>query len=329
MERYWSRIFDAWERTDVTEHEHFVIPAIYTPELVEALRSDLTAATRAMRSLPGTGRNAAQYRERMKFTQAAFDLLQNYVAMTTAAARDGDYAAATAAGAKAVEAQKSLRAMNPLFTSGIVGGEDEGAAWLGGEARQMAGFQALSDGTGGRLVARLPLEWRFKIEKPLPKDWRYAGMEGPVPAGSALALEAPTEANGWRPVRTDLYLQGQGVVAKDGQSHLGHYWYQTELPLEARNAAGKIRLIFPGLFNEAWLYVNGRLVGHRSYQEPWWQSDYRFEWDVDLSGHLRPGMNRIALRGFNPHHLGGLFRRPFVYEPAGSSAVPPPKPESR
>ena len=63
------------------------------------------------------------------------------------------------------------------------------------------------------------------------------------------------------------------------------------------------------------LYVNGELVGHRNQAEPWWQGDYRFEWDVDLTGRLRPGPNEIALRGFNPHHFGGLFRRPFVYAP--------------
>ena len=328
MSRYWSRIFDAWEKTRVTEHEHFVIPAIYTPDLIGALRSDLDAGDAAMRNLPDKARNAARYRERMQFTRAGFDLLQSYVTMITAAARDSEYAAAAAAGRKAVEAERVLRATNPLFTSGIVGGEEEGAAWLQGEARQVAALQSLTDGTRGRLVAKLPLQWRFKVEKPLAKSWRYEGMEGPAPGSSALALEAPTDANGWRSVRTDIYLQGQGVLSEDDQSHLGHYWYQTEFKLEAGDAARKVRLMFPGLFNEAWLYVNGRLVGHRSYKEPWWQSDYRFEWDVELDGHLRAGVNQIAVRGFNPHHWGGLFRRPFVYEPAQSSALRPPTKEA-
>jgi hypothetical protein len=69
------------------------------------------------------------------------------------------------------------------------------------------------------------------------------------------------------------------------------------------------------LFNECWLYVNGRLVAHRPFTEPWWRSDYKFEWAVDLAGHLQPGTNLIALRGFNPHHFGGMFRRPFLYRP--------------
>ena len=74
-------------------------------------------------------------------------------------------------------------------------------------------------------------------------------------------------------------------------------------------------LMFPGIFNEAWLYVNGKMVAHRAYREPWWQTDYRFEWDVDVTAFFQPGRNDIALRVFNPHHLGGMFRRPFLYRP--------------
>jgi len=38
---------------------------------------------------------------------------------------------------------------------------------------------------------------------------------------------------------------------------------------------------------------------------------------VDLAGKLKPGTNTLALRLHNPHHFGGIFRRPFLYEPAG------------
>lgn len=44
-------------------------------------------------------------------------------------------------------------------------------------------------------------------------------------------------------------------------------------------------------------------------------SDYKFEWDVDLSGKLKPDQNTIAVRGFNPHHFSGIFHRPFLYRP--------------
>lgn len=315
MARYWSRIFDAWERTHVTEHEYLAIPAIYTPGLVEALRADLIAAEASLKSPRVDSRLTAIFAERLKFTRASFAMIETYVATALAAARDADYASAVTAGNIALKAQSSLRAMNPLYVSGIIGVEDQ-TAWLAGEIRQYTELRALMDGSKGTLVQRLPLKWSFKVEKPLRADWRYEGPEGPVPVGDDRpALEEPSLANGWRDVLTNLYLQGQSVTAPDGQSQLGHYWYRSVVSIGGGGTAGKLRLKFPGLFNEAWLYINGRLVAHRLYKEPWWRTDYSFEWDVDVSGHLRPGSNKIALRGFNPHHWGGIFRRPFLYRP--------------
>jgi uncharacterized protein (DUF2249 family) len=34
---------------------------------------------------------------------------------------------------------------------------------------------------------------------------------------------------------------------------------------------------------------------------------------VDLTGELQAGENTIVVRCHNPHHLGGMFRRPFLY----------------
>ena len=81
--------------------------------------------------------------------------------------------------------------------------------------------------------------------------------------------------------------------------------------------AQPVHILFPGLFNEAWLYVNGKEVAHRDFPRMWWIADYKFEWDVDLAGTLKAGKNLLTLRIHNPHHLGGMFRRPFLYAPAG------------
>jgi hypothetical protein len=313
MERYWHRLFSAWDKTIVTEHEYPAIPAIYTPALVAALRVDLEAGEATLRNIHSDDRNAGRYTERLRFTRATFDMLAAYVATVTAAARDADYGAAVAAGNQALEAQRALRAINPLFTSGLAGGED-GPAWLAGEVGQYTALQALTDGTKGRLVTRLPLDWRFKVEAQLPNLWRYAGAEGPAVGDSRLATE-DVSGDGWRTARSDLYLQAQGILGEEGQSALGHFWYRSKVDVGTTKPSGKLHLMFAGLFNEAWLYVNGKPVAHRDYKEPWWRTDYRFEWDVDVSGMLHAGSNDIALREFNPHHFGGMFRRPFLYRP--------------
>ena len=58
-------------------------------------------------------------------------------------------------------------------------------------------------------------------------------------------------------------------------------------------------------------------MAHRPFLARWWNSDYKFEWDVDISGKLKAGNNLITLRGWNPHHFGGIFRRPFLYRSTG------------
>jgi hypothetical protein len=313
MREYWSAIFDAWKDTRVTEHEHYIAPAIYTPQLIERLRRSLAAGQQAVAPLKGRGtltRNEKLYLERMQFTQLSFDLIDQYLGMVRAAATEGDYARAVTLGEKALETRERLTAMNPTFTTYKKMGE-KGYAWLPGEVQQMRDLQQLINGPGGTLVARTPLEWSFRrdmADTGLARGWAYTRAE--------------SDGEPWERLRTDTYLQAQDVLLPDGQSFVGYYWYQTEVELTPAQVAGNIHLQFPGLFNETWLYVNGTLVAHRPIREPWWLTDYRFEWDVDLSGKINPGKTLITLRGMNLHHFGGMFRRPFLYRKAATASNP-------
>ena len=60
--------------------------------------------------------------------------------------------------------------------------------------------------------------------------------------------------------------------------------------------------------------MNGQEVAVRKQGPIWWYNDYRFEWDVDLAGKLKAGVNTITLRADCNHHFGGMFRRPFLYK---------------
>lgn len=307
MADYWNAIFAAWKNTVVTEHEYMVAPAIYTPELVQRLGASLVQAQAAIAPLKAKSdpsRNEKLYLERLRFTELSYGVIRNYMAMVRAAATDGDYAKAAAAGEQALALREQLTAMNPTFTTYKKIGES-GPAWFPGEVQQMRELAALTDGPKGRLVARTPLAWSFR---PDPHDTGLARGWAYTPARA----EDP-----WQSLRTDLYLQAQGVLHPDGQSFTGYWWYRTDIALDAQQARGPLHLMFPGLFNQAWLYVNGRLVAFRRPREPWWHTDYRFEWDVDLTGQLQAGHNVVTVRGFNPHHFGGMFRRPFLYRAEG------------
>lgn len=319
MEEYWNLIFQAWEQTICTEHEYFVAPAIYTPELVEKLGTKLAQAEAALKSIvDDKSPRADQFRARIKLARLGFDVLDAYMTMVRAAGTDVDYAAAVKAGERGLAAREKLTETDGTFTTYKRIGE-HGYAWWPGEVQQYRELLPLVDGTKGTLVAKLPLTWNFRrdeknigekeewFKKPVDLAW-WSKLTKPV----SLA-DRQNNPGEWEQVQCDLYLQAQGLVTKDFQSWTGHGWYQTDLDLTAEQAAGKVHLKFPGLFNACWLYVNGQPVATREFKGVWWMNDYRFEWDVDLAGKLAAGKNTLLLRLHNPHHMGGMFRRPFLY----------------
>ena len=318
MKEYWSAIFQAWESTIATEHEYFVAPAIYTPELIAKLRKSLEAAEEIMKKADVALPDAPRYRDRIKFTRLSFDVLDAYMAMTTAANAEVDYKSAVAAGERGLAAREELTAMNPTFTTYKHIGE-EGYAWWPGEVKQYRELLARVDGSKGTLIAKTPLVWNFRRDpndvgtkegwekRPVDLAW-WNGLKQP-----ATVADRQDNPGQWEKLRTDLYAQAQGIATRDFQSYTGHAWYQTDIDVTADQTQGKVHLCFPGLFNECWLYVNGEQVAHRPFKGVWWMNDYRFEWDVDLAGKLKAGKNSLVLRINNPHHMGGIFRRPFLY----------------
>lgn len=321
MSQYWNAIYAAWDSTLVTEHEYFVAPAIYTPELLATLKTQLSRAqelVKPLRNKQNPTRNEKLHLERMQFTQLSYELLERYMSLVQLGAGACDYGAAATAGDAGLAAREKLTEINGTFTTYKNIGE-HGAAWWPGEVTQMKSLATLVDGTRGTLIAKTPLEWAFRRDPRdtgLARGWSYqeADLSYWEEKGKASTLaDLKDYPDTWEMLRSDLYMQGQGVRHPDSQSYTGHYWYQTALELSAAQTEGPVHLMFPGLLNECWLYVNGQLIAHRKFGEPWWRNDYTFEWDVELTGKLTPGENSITLRGNCPHHFGGMFRRPFLY----------------
>jgi hypothetical protein len=318
-------LFAAWADTPSTEHEFPVAPVVYTPALLAVLKRELAlalAAVEPLRAKAMPSRNERLYLERVRFTELSFAVIDGYLAMVEAAAGRCDFAAAVAAGERGLAAREQLTDMNPTFTTYRAIGE-HGHAWWPGEVAYMRELAALTTGDQGRLVAATPLAWSFRRDPHdtgLARGWHLeeADLGWWKSHGAALDIsKRGGDPQTWEVLRSDLYLQGQGILHADRQSYTGHYWYQTTLELTAEQAAGPVHLMFPGLFNQCWLYLNGQLVAHRPFPEPWWRNDYRFSWDVEVAGKLVAGKNVITLRGHCPHHFGGMFRRPFVYRAAG------------
>jgi len=328
MRAYWTSIYDAWEQTIVTEHEYPIAPTIYTPEVIATMKTNLEAAEGIINGLKVQGRkltrNEQLYIDRMRFTRYSFDITSGYMAMVAAAATQCDYAAAVKFGEQALSVREELTDMNGTFTTYRgYDVEKNGYAWWPGEVRQYRELLPFIDGTQGKLITKLPLEWA------LHRDDDNTGLKkgyATEPVDLTYWNEHKEELtpdsrkdypDRWEMVRTDLYAQAQGIRHPDRQSYVGQLWYRTEVELTADQLAGKTHLKFPGLFNECWLYINGQEVAHREQGKMWWLNDYRFEWDADITGKLKPGKNDIVLRCNCEHHFGGMFRRPFLYSAVG------------
>ena len=294
MRTYWQAIHRAWEQTPSHEHEFMLAPTVYTPKLVQMLAPRVAEAEILVADLPSDN----LFVQRVRFVRAGFGVLQNYMDMVAQAVTQVDYPAAVQAGERGLAWRDSLTQMHPTFTTTSL---ERGDPWWTGEVNQYRDLSRLTHGPQGRLVQKLPLEWTFRTD---PHD-----------AGLHQGWGRPDlDLSSWRPLRTDLYMEVQGVAAADGGEYNGFAWYRTDIEISKAEAGQALHIRFPGLFGKAWLYVDGYLVGHRDWRPMWWHNDYRFEWDVDLSGVLSPGTHTLALRLHNEHHMGGIWRRPFLYE---------------
>jgi len=321
MQRYWSSVYEAWAETVATEHEIHIFPAVYTPELVQGLRRELETAERIFErppKRPNRGIRELQWEERMRFLRRSFDILDAYAKMTQSAAVDCDYHAAVRQGERGLAVREELTAQSEIFTSYKRIGES-GAAWWPGEVDQFRKLARLTRGEQGTMLQPMPLAWLFRTD-PENRGVVERWFDSPVTVapwdGTTLDWRDVRDGQGdWQWLLTSVYVQAQGVFDQFHQSYTGTAWYRVHVNLPSEVDRQSIHLMFPGLFNEATLYINGKEIARRTGYHPiWWLNSYEFEWDVALAGVLRPGRNTFALRIDNPHHMGGMFRRPFLYE---------------
>lgn len=287
LEEYWTQIYKAWETTSVTEHEFFAIPKIYTTELVAALGNSLAKASEE-------GLTSVQKR-RLEATRLQFSIIEHYVAMVTAGASECRYAEAASQGQQGLDDREKLLTMNPLWVTLASNIGARGPAWWPGEVdyyRELAALQKSK-------LKPTPHNWHFRLDPGDHGTWRNWASEDPE--------NWPGQA------RTDLYLQAQDNLDIPKEVASGYGWYGIKFQVTEANTG--THLYFPGLLQEAWLYLDGNLVEHRAQKDLWWRNDYKFNWDVSLP-QLNKGEHTLALRVPIDIHMSGMFRRPFFYRPS-------------
>ena len=150
------------------------------------------------------------------------------------------------------------------FRLGII--KDWNTHWIVPKAKQYRELAPYVDGTKGKLIARLPIEWALR------RDVDDSGVAKGFSGTADIDLtywnkhkDSQTPDNRrlypaeWEMIRPNLYAQAQGIRAPDRQSYTGTLWYRTEVELTAEEAAGA-HIRFPGIFNESYAYINGEQI---------------------------------------------------------------------
>ena len=180
--------------------------------------------------------------------------------MVRSAATDVDFAAAVAAGERGLRARDELTAMNKRVHDDQL---ENGYAFWPGEVQQYRELIPFIDGEKGTLIAKLPLLWDFHRDQP-GNGMTKGFLDGPIDLsfwnahGQEFDVAARKDYPGdqWETIRTDLYVQAQGVRLPDQQSFVGDLWYRTNVKLSEAQASASPHLRFPGLFNNCELYVD-------------------------------------------------------------------------
>lgn len=144
--------------------------------------------------------------------------------------------------------------------------------------------QQLQDLAGG---------WRFRLD---PED-----------VGVDQEWFAPDlDDSGWEPIEIGKPWEEQGHPAYDGFA-----WYRRDLTIEAEWLEREAEITFWGVDGEAWVYLNGTLLGHHEgWHEPF---SVPLKPDVARAGE----QNVLAVRVWDGSNQGGIYRKVAITAPAG------------
>lgn len=92
---------------------------------------------------------------------------------------------------------------------------------------------------------------------------------------------------------------------QQGYDYIGWSWYRRTIDLPARDKAGRVEMLFEGVDESAWLWVNGQYIGVHDIGPEGWNKAFR----LDVTDALKWGeANQITVRAMNTAHAGGIWK---------------------
>jgi hypothetical protein len=295
---FWEALEEALETTPMISHEDRILPYVYTPELLAGLERNLAGAE--------TLATDAWSKPRVHVDRLIFEHLKGFMAMHKA-----EFAADFREAAR--QAEYMLKQREPLFALGRsffdinpTTGESSGFYYWGTVARRdyYRKMADLTTGKTGDLIQVLAERARFAVD---PRDdGRFAGW-----------FEPDFVDRTWKVIPTTAPFYIQGYRDDQGYPYLGAMWYRLDTDVPAVAKGRKVFLYAPAVESEAWVWVNGKFIGHREYHEAYERPN---PIDMEVTAALKPGArNSVVVRvhtGLNAAaQAGGLTSRLLLYAP--------------
>jgi hypothetical protein len=297
MKAYYEALEEAFDNAPQHGHEDVILPAIYSESLMTSLDASIKAAEAAAQSDTD--------KLHMRIERLICDNLCEYVAMEKAK-REGDLAAAVKHVTRMIELQNAVGKITPFM--GWHPYPCCGTEW---EKKRLEAAAARMNGLEGNLVALLPEKAAFRTD-PFD-DGRYERWQEPS-----------TDLASWKSILSTYGWDTQnepGMVDEKGHPYRGLTWYQFDVKVPESAKDKQVLLHGLAVVNEAWVWVNGRYVGHRPYIGVWFRPHTL---EMDVTKVLEPGKtNRITIRvlcNWDVWGANGIYERLFLYAKAGGTA---------
>ena len=310
VRKYFEGLEDSMEAARFDTHEEELIPEIFPVPTVEKLNVNVALAVKAVSEA------SPIIRKRVEMVRLIADHLLAYVKMREAE-RNLEFAAAVTGAEKMLKTEEEMQKINTCLVSGDgyrldareTYGKFNANFSAQGKKKQYQAQLDLTNGKEGELVARIPKAWQFTTD-PYDEGYIFQWYQPSFNAGA------------WKKIETGRCWEVQGYSSENRYPYTGIAWYRTQVEVPDKFVNRKIVLFCGGINEEAWVWVNGRLVGYQPYH-CWWER-YRYVQQFDITQAVVPGKeNIIAIRVLTDDKFGfgGIFRRPFIYSPLPREVV--------
>ena len=155
------------------------------------------------------------------------------------------------------------------------------------------------------------------------RDWRFRA--DPDDRGREENWPLDNDDRNWRGMHVPGFWQHTDVGGYRGVA-----WYRTVFNAPKELAGRELELVFEGVYEEAWVYLNGALVGERTLESTGLEVDSLYDRPFAVaipSDKLRPGEeNVLTIRVKAVGFMGGISR-PVYFAVPQDAAVESPAPE--